>query len=80
MPDAMEQIVSAFVRLRNRHALERLRDHRLRLATDLNELRTNSDFHTSLALGSMATDLAAIEEGLDQLTSAKDDAQPSDQR
>jgi hypothetical protein len=67
MPSAIEQIVDAFVRLRNRSALEKLRDHRQRLVDRLNELQSNSEFNSSLALRSAAEDLVAINAGVERL-------------
>ena len=66
MSTAMEQIVSAYVRMRNRRALDELRMHRQRLAIDL-KLRTKSNYDHSLAVRKMAEDIATIEEGLKQL-------------
>ena len=63
---AMEQIVSAYVRTKNRRALEELKMHRHRLAVDL-RLRAKLIYNHSLAIGAMLEDLAAIEEGLSQL-------------
>ena len=67
MSSAIEQIVDAYVRLRNRSALEELRDRRQRLVDDLNELQSNSVFDSSLALRSMAEDLVAINAGVERL-------------
>jgi hypothetical protein len=67
MPSAIEQIVDAFVRLRNRSALEKLRDHRQRLVDQLNEQQSNSEFNASLALRGAAEDLAAINAGVERL-------------
>jgi hypothetical protein len=47
---AMEQIVGAYLRLRNREALAELRTHRQTLLADLNNARPNLNFDTSLAL------------------------------
>jgi hypothetical protein len=66
MSTAMEQIVNAYVRMRNRRALDELRMHRHRLAIDL-KLRTKSNYDHSLAVRKMAEDIATIEEGLKQL-------------
>jgi hypothetical protein len=64
---AMEQIVGAYVRLRNRDALEQLRTHRQKLIDDLNKERPDLNFDTSLALRNLAGDLAAIYAGFEQL-------------
>ena len=68
MSEAMERIVSALVRLKDREALEKLRDHRQRLVIDLNRLRLDLNFDTSLPLRNMVNDLAAIDAGFDQLS------------
>jgi hypothetical protein len=67
MLSAMEQIVSAYVRLNNRSALDGLRTHRQRLIDDLNKLRSDLDYDSSLALRCMAEDLAAIDVGFERL-------------
>jgi hypothetical protein len=68
MSDAVERIVGALVRLRNREALERLRDHRRSLASDLNRMRSDLNYDASHSLRAMADDLAEIESGLGQLS------------
>jgi hypothetical protein len=68
MSEAIEDIVSALVRLRDREALEKLRDHRWALLTDLNKIRAESNYNTSLAHRSIANDLAEIDAGLEQLS------------
>jgi hypothetical protein len=68
MSEAIEDIVSALVRLRNREALEKMRDHRRWLLTDLNKIRANSNYNTSLAHRTIANDLAEIDAGLAQLS------------
>ncbi|SHN66540.1 hypothetical protein [Bradyrhizobium erythrophlei] len=67
MSEAMEQIVSALVRLKDKHSLEKLRDHRRKLADDLNELQSKSEFNLSLLMGTIAIELGVIEAGLEQL-------------
>jgi hypothetical protein len=67
MPSSIERIVDAYVRLRNRSALEELRDRRQRLVDDLNELQSSSVFDSNLALRSMAEDLVAINAGVERL-------------
>jgi len=64
---AIEQIVNAYVQLKNRDALEELRIHRLKLIADLNRVRTDLNFNSSLALLSMAEDIAAIDAGFERL-------------
>jgi hypothetical protein len=68
MSEAMERIVGALVRLKNRGALEKLRDHRQRLVSDLNRLRSDLNFNASLPLRNMVDDLAEIDAGLEQLS------------
>jgi hypothetical protein len=64
---AMEQIVDVYVRLKDRNALEKLRTHREKLIANLNGLRSDFNFDSSLSLRSMAEDLAAIDAGFEQL-------------
>ena len=61
---ALEQIVDAYVRLKDARSLLDLRAHRQRLIVDLNKLRSNSDCNVSLALGKMTEDLAIIDAGI----------------
>lgn len=68
MSEAMERIVGALVRLKNRDALEKLRDHRQRLVSDLNRLRSDLNFNASLPLRDMVDDLVEIDAGLEQLS------------
>jgi hypothetical protein len=58
---ALEQIVDAYVRLKDGRALLDLRAHRQRLIVDLTKLRSNSNCNVSLALGKMTEDLAIID-------------------
>jgi hypothetical protein len=64
---AIEQIVNAYVQLKNRDALEELRIHRQKLIADLNRVRSDLNFNSSLALLSMAEDIAAIDAGFERL-------------
>jgi hypothetical protein len=64
---AMEQIVDVYVRLKDRYALEKLRAHREKLTANLNGLRSDSNFDSSLSLRSMAEDIAAIDAGFERL-------------
>jgi hypothetical protein len=64
MPMAIEQIVDAYVRLKDGRALLDLRTHRQRLIVDLNKLRSNSSWNVDLALGKMTEDLAIIDAGI----------------
>jgi len=72
MPMAIEQIVDAYVRLKDGRALLDLRGHRQRLIVDLNKLRSNSDFDVSLSLAKMSEDLAIIDAGIEQLEAQGD--------
>ena len=67
MSVAIEQIVNAYVQLKNRDALEELRIHRQKLIADLNRVRSDLNFNSSLALLSMAEDIAAIDAGFERL-------------
>jgi len=64
MPMAIEQIVDAYVRLKDGRALLDLRAHRQRLIVDLNKLRSNSSWNVDLALGKMTEDLSIIDAGI----------------
>jgi thioester reductase-like protein len=68
MSEAMECIVRALVRLRNREALEKLRDHRQKLVGDLNRLRSDLNYNSSQSLRAMVGDLAEIDAGLELLS------------
>jgi thioester reductase-like protein len=70
MSEAMERIVDTFVRLRNRAALEKLRDHHHRLVVDLNRLRSDLNYNSSQSLRVMVDDLAEIDAGLERLDEA----------
>jgi hypothetical protein len=67
MSEAMEQIVSTLVRLKDKDSLEKLRDHRRKLADDLNELQSKSELNLSLLMGTIAIELGVIEAGLEQI-------------
>ena len=62
----MEQIVRAYVRLRDRGALEELRSHRQKLMADRDRARS-LNFDTTLPLQNVTGDLAAIDAGFEQL-------------
>ena len=64
MPSAIEQIVDAYVRLKNRRGLEALMMHRQRLAVDL---KGRSGYDFSRPIQQVDEDIAAIEAGLDRL-------------
>lgn len=65
MPNAIEQIVDAYVRLKNRRGLDELMMHRQRLAVDLKSRSGTYDF--SLAIGKIDEEIAIIEAGLARL-------------
>ena len=65
MPNAIEQIVNAYVRLKNRRGLDALMMHRQRLAVDLKSRSGRFDF--SLPIGQIDEEIAIIEEGLSRL-------------
>jgi hypothetical protein len=64
MPNAIEQIVDAYVRLKNRRGLDELMMHRQRLAVDL---KSRSGFDFSLPIGKIDEEIAIIEAGLARL-------------
>lgn len=64
MPSAIEQIVDAYVRLKNRRGLESLMMHRQRLAVDL---KGRSGYDYSLPIRQIDEEIAVIEAGLDRL-------------
>jgi hypothetical protein len=70
MSESIERIVGALVRLRNREALERLRDQRQGLVTDLNRIRSDLNFDASHSLRATVDDLAEINAGLEKLSEA----------
>jgi hypothetical protein len=63
MPPTIELIVSAYVRLKNRRALDDMRELRHRLLKDL----AASGFDSRQALEQVQRDLRLIEQGLEQL-------------
>lgn len=65
MSNAIEQIVDAYVRLKNRRGLDELMMHRQRLAVDLKSRSGAYDF--SLPIGKIDEEIAIIEEGLSRL-------------
>lgn len=64
MPNAIEQIVGAYVRLKNRRGLDELMMHRQRLAVDL---KSRSGYDFSLPIGQINEEIAIIEAGLSRL-------------
>lgn len=65
MSNAIEQIVDAYVRLKNRRGLDELMMHRQRLAVDLKSKSGSFDF--SLPIGKIDEEIAIIEKGLSRL-------------
>lgn len=65
MSNAIEQIVDAYVRLKNRRGLDELMMHRQRLAVDLKSKSGSFDF--SLPIGKIDEEIAIIEKGLARL-------------
>lgn len=65
MPSTIEQIVDAYVRLKNRRGLDELMMHRQRLAVDLKSRSGNYDY--SLLIGKIDEEIAIIEAGLARL-------------
>lgn len=65
MSNAIEQIVDAYVRLKNRRGLDELMMHRQRLAVDLKSRSGAYDF--SLPIGKIDEEIAIIEKGLSRL-------------
>ena len=61
MPRAIEQIVNAYVRLKNRRGLDALMMHRQRLVVDL---KSRSGYDFSLPIDQIDEEIAIIEEGL----------------
>lgn len=64
MPNAIEQIVDAYVRLKNRRGLDQLMMHRQRLAVDL---KSKSGYDFSRPIGQIDEEIAIIEAGLSRL-------------
>ncbi len=65
MSEAMQRIVSAYERQKNRRALEELRSHRQKLLVDL--AKHVDHFHVTLPAGQIKTELALIETALERL-------------
>lgn len=64
MPNAIEQIVNAYVRLKNRRGLDTLMMHRQRLVVDL---KSKSGYDFTLPLDQIREEIAIIEEGISRL-------------
>jgi hypothetical protein len=68
MSEAIERIVGAYVKLRNRKALEDMKAHRQRLATEIRSL--NGTLDLSLPIKQLEDDVAVINAGLVELNAA----------
>ena len=68
MTEAIERIVAAYVKLRNRKALDDLRAHRHRLATELRSVSGPLDLSSSIRL--LEKEIAIIDAGLAELDAA----------
>lgn len=69
MLEAIRAIVNAYVGLKNRQALEELREHRQRRRRNL-EGKTGGLFDVSKVIQTYDTEIEIIEAGLDELTDA----------
>ena len=65
MAEAIERIVGAYVKLRNRKALEDIKVHRQRLITELKS--AHGAFDLSLLIKQLDDEIAVIEAGLTML-------------
>jgi hypothetical protein len=68
MSEAIERIVGAYVKLRNRKTLEEMIAHRYRLATELKSMKGTFDLSSSIKL--LEDDIAVIDAGLAKLNAA----------
>ena len=68
MSEAIERIVGAYVELKNRKALQDMKAHRHRLATEIKALRSTLDL--SLPIKQLEDDIAVIDAGLAKLNTA----------
>ena len=66
MSEAMKMIVDGYVRLKDREALEQLRDHRNRLRQQLRELRASS-LDACRSIQTFDADVLVIEAALEKL-------------
>lgn len=66
MSEAISRIVNGYVSLKNREALEKLRDHRQDLKRRLRD-RPAGEFDVSYSIRLFDDDLAIIEAGLERL-------------
>jgi hypothetical protein len=68
MSETIGRIVDAYIKLRNRKALEDLKDHRQRLATELKAI--NGPLDLSFSIKQLEGELAVIDAGLGKLNTA----------
>jgi hypothetical protein len=66
--EAIERIVSAYVKLKNRKALQDMKAHRHRLVTELKSIDGTLDLSSSIK--QLEDDIAVIDGGLVQLDTA----------
>lgn len=67
MSNALETVVEAYVRSKNRTVLEEMRMHRHRLKVQLQLHGEERGYNVSSAIGSLKDDLAVIEAGIERL-------------
>jgi hypothetical protein len=65
MSEAIERIVGAYIQLRNRKALEDMKGHRQRLATELKSINGTLDLSSSIK--QLEDDIKVIDGGLVKL-------------
>jgi hypothetical protein len=68
MSDAMKSIVDTYVGLKNRFALQEMRQHRRQLRNEL-RMKTGQGFDFGHAIGIFDEDLTEIEDGIARLRS-----------
>lgn len=69
MPSAVEQIANGFVRVKDRAALERMREHRSRLLNEY-RMRPAQWFRSAVLETSLQDDVAALDAALSRLPSS----------
>jgi len=76
MTEAMKMIVDGYVRLKDREALEELRNHRRRLRQQLQDVRLDSlvTFDVSKSLQTFDAEVLVIEAGLERLQASTAEA------
>jgi len=76
MSEAMKMIVDGYVRLKDREALEGLRNHRRRLRQQLQDVRLDSlgTFDVSKSLQTFDAEVLVIEAGLERLQASTAEA------